>query len=139
MYVDRYVTWAQVLCMCLARIFPQPSAELILKAAPPKFKSRWSRLVGIMDCTECKIQTPTERLAQRATWSDYKSNNTVKYLVVISPSGATVYVSPAFPRRISDPQICHACATYSDADFGSVADVMDCDDKIDIDSDVFDE
>ena len=25
-----------------------------------------------------------------------------------------MYVSPAFPGRISDPQICHACATYAD-------------------------
>ena len=71
------------------------------------------------------MQTASEKLTQRTTWSEYKSNNTVKYLVVISPSGATVYVSPAFPGRISDPQICHACATYSDADFASVADVID--------------
>ncbi len=51
-------------------------------------------------------------MAQRATYSDYKSNNTIKYLVVISPAGATVYVSTGFPGRISDPQICYACATF---------------------------
>jgi hypothetical protein len=60
------------------------------------------------------MQTPSEKMAQRATYSDYKSNNTVKYLVIISPAGATVYVSPAFPGRISDPQICHACAHFTD-------------------------
>jgi len=51
-------------------------------------------------------------MAQRATYSDYKSNNIMKYLVLISPAGATVYVSPGFPGRISDPQICYACATF---------------------------
>jgi hypothetical protein len=110
-----YVAWAMAVAFCLARLFPQPDLELIQKTSPPKFKRLYnSRLVGIIDCTECKMQTPSEKMAQRATWSDYKSNNTVKYLVVISPAGATVYVSPAFPGRISDPQICHACATYAD-------------------------
>ena len=81
--------------------------------------------MGIMDCTEGKTQTPSEKQAQRALWSDYKSNNTVKYLVVMSPCGSTIYVSPAFPGRISDPQICHACATYSEADFAQLDDVLE--------------
>ena len=83
------------------------------------------RLIGIIDCTECRTQTPTEKLAQRALWSDYKSHNTVKYLVVLSPSGATIYVSPAFPGRISDPQICFACATYNEEDPSAIADIIE--------------
>ena len=59
------------------------------------------------------MQTPHEKMAQRATFSSYKSNNTVKYLIIISPAGATVYVSPGFPGRISDPQICQACAEFT--------------------------
>ena len=131
----RYVTWLQVLAFALARLFPQPDEELIWSVAPPKFKKLYSRLVGIIDCTECKTQTPSEKLAQRALWSEYKHNNTIKYLVIVSPSGATVYVSPAFPGRISDPQICHACATYSEADFGAIPDIID---SVDI-QDIFEE
>lgn len=112
--------------MCLARLFPQPDAAILRRNAPRKFIKRFgARLIGIIDCTECRTQTPSEKLAQRALWSDYKSHNTVKYLVVMSPSGATVYVSPAFPGRISDPQICFCCATYSDNDTNSIADVID--------------
>lgn len=83
--------------------------------------------MGIIDCTECKMQTAHNKQAQRATYSDYKSNNTVKYLVVTSPGGATVYVSPAFPGRISDPQICHACATYANVDAAEMSLLLDDD------------
>ena len=71
------------------------------------------------------MQIPSEKMAQRATWSEYKHNNTAKYLVVISPAGATVYVSPAFPGRISDPQICYACATYADLADGEDIEILE--------------
>ena len=92
-----------MLALSLARMFPQPTEELIRRSSPPKFKKLYrSRLMGIIDCTEGKTQTPSEKQAQRALWSEYKSNNTVKYLIVQSPCGSTTYVSPAFPGRISN-------------------------------------
>lgn len=126
LHLFRYVTWLQVLAMCLARLFPQPEAWMLRRNMPAKFRQRFgARLVGIIDCTECRTQTPSEKLAQRALWSEYKSHNTVKYLVVMSPSGATIYVSPAFPGRISDPQICFCCATYSEEDPSAIADLIE--------------
>ena len=120
------MTWIIVLALSLARMFPQPTEELIRRSCPAKFKKLYgSRLMGIIDCTEGKTQTPSDKQAQRALWSDYKSNNTVKYLVVMSPCGSIIYVSPAFPGRISDPQICHACATFSEADFAQLDDVLE--------------
>ena len=111
--VRRYVTWLVNLALCLARLFPQPDADLIKRTSPPKWITLYGgRLVGILDCTECKMQTPFDKMAQRATFSAYKSNNTIKYLIIISPAGATVYCSPGFPGRISDPQICQACADF---------------------------
>jgi len=74
------------------------------------------------------MQISSEKMAQRATWSAYKHNNTVKYLIVISPAGVTIYVSPAFPGRISDPQICYACATYADLADGDEIEVLDSED-----------
>lgn len=109
-----YVTWLNVHACFLARLHPQPNMDLIRRTSPKKWITLYKgRLAGILDCTEMKMQTPFEKMAQRATFSDYKSNNTIKYLVIISPAGATVYVSPGFPGRISDPQICHACAHFS--------------------------
>jgi hypothetical protein len=120
-----YTTWVQVLTLVLHRMFPQPDIDLIKKVSPPKFVKQFrGRLVGIIDCTECRMQTSSEKQAQRATWSEYKHNNTVKYLVVISPAGATIYVSPAFPGRISDPQICYACATYANLEDGQALEIF---------------
>jgi hypothetical protein len=118
--MHRYTTWVNVLALTLARLFPQPDLALIRSTSPRKFLEQYGgRLAGIIDATECKMQTSFDKLAQRATFSEYKHNNTVKYLVCISPAGATVYVSPAFPGRISDPQICWACANYANLDFFS--------------------
>lgn len=36
-----------------------------------------------------------------------------------------MYFSPAFSGRISDPQICHACANSSEADFAQLDDVLE--------------
>ena len=112
-----YVSWLCALCCCLARLFPQPNMDLIRLTSPPKWLKMYrGRMAGIIDCTEMRMQTPFDKMVQRATYSEYKSNNTIKYLVVISPTGATVYVSPGFPGRISDPQICQACATFGGYD-----------------------
>jgi hypothetical protein len=45
---------------------------------------------------------------------------TVKYF--------TIYVSPAFSGRISDPQICYACANYADLADGDEMEVLDSED-----------
>ena len=90
--------------------------------------------MGVIDCTEQKMQTPYDKLAQRATWSEYKSNNANKFLVVISPAGFTVYVSPAFPGRITDVQICHLCAYYHDDNADILQENEETDEEYDIDA-----
>lgn len=62
-----YATWVMVLACVLARIFPQPDEELIRATAPNKFNRMYGgRLMGIIDCTECKMQTAHNKQAQRA-------------------------------------------------------------------------
>ena len=60
---------------------------------------------GAFDATELRMQTPSCPFCQRATWSQYKHHNTVKCLVMCSPCGAVIYVSPGFPGRITDPRL----------------------------------
>jgi len=102
----------------LTRKFPQPTKELIIKSTPNKFHALFgrNRLVGVLDCTECRMQIASNKMAQRATWSAYKHFNSVKFLVIISPCGACIYVSPGFPGRISDNQICDKCINYNEDD-----------------------
>lgn len=66
------------------------------------FKGIYKNTRVIIDCTEVFIERPGNLTARAATWSNYKSNNTLKYLVGITPCGAISFVSRAFGGRTSD-------------------------------------
>ena len=67
----------------------------------------------ILDCTELKIKRPTNPVLQQATYSTYKSANTLKVLVGISPSCLVTHVSEAF------------CGSYSDKVVTAASHVLD--------------
>ena len=52
------------------------------------FKKKWRDAVEIIDCSEVFIERPKNLTARTQTWSNYKHNNTAKYLIDITPSGA---------------------------------------------------
>ena len=54
---------------------------------------------------EFVINTPDSLVRQSATFSDYKSHNTVKCLIGIAPHGHVTFVSPVFEGSASDRQI----------------------------------
>ena len=59
--------------------------------------------VGIIDGTEIFIERPSNLTKQKATWSDYKSHNTAKYLVCMDPfTGVFTFVSLGFSENASD-------------------------------------
>jgi len=91
--------------------FPRLNEDIILKTTPPNVAKKFKNYGGSFDATEMRLQVASdhEPMCQRATWSQYKHGNTVKFLVLTSPAGAVVYVSPGFPGRISDPQLIDAC------------------------------
>ena len=59
----------------------------------------------IADCTELKIQKPSSLKAQTQTYSNYKSTNTLKALVVVDPRGSVIFSSTLFAGAISDKEI----------------------------------
>jgi len=70
-----------------------PSRELINAHMPKGFKDHFPNTRVIIDCTEFFIENPQNLNAQAATYSTYKSHNTYKALVGITPSGSFSYVS----------------------------------------------
>ena len=62
-------------------------------------------LQGIIDCTEFYIETPNRLPSQRSTYSTYKSRNTFKLIVSISPIAHFNFVSNLFSGSISDKEI----------------------------------
>ena len=75
----------------------------------------------ILDCTEIKIDRPSNPTLQQATYSSYKSANTVKVLVGISPSCLVTHVSDAYCGSYSDKAILESSGVLDQLD---VADVV---------------
>ena len=67
----------------------------------------------IVDCTEVFIERATNLLARSQTWSNYKSHNTVKYFIGITPQGTVSFVSRSWGVRVSHKQITQECGILS--------------------------
>ncbi|XP_052100440.1 uncharacterized protein LOC127734547 [Mytilus californianus] len=89
----------------LAFLVQWPDKDNIIKNMPVVFKQSYPRCVSIIDCFEVFIQRPNHLTARAQTWSNYKHNNTIKFLVSITPTGAISFVSKAFGGRTSDKVI----------------------------------
>ncbi|CAC5418439.1 unnamed protein product [Mytilus coruscus] len=89
----------------LAFLVQWPDKDNIIKNMPVVFKQSYPRRVSIIDCLEVFIQRPNHLTARAQTWSNYKHNNTTKFLVSITPTGAISFLSKAFGGRTSDKVI----------------------------------
>jgi len=99
------VTWYDFLFTRLTQLPVWASRETIDKTMPDCFKYQYPYTRVILDCTEIFIEKPSCFRAQSATYSSYKSHNTAKGLVGISPQGAVTFVSDLYGGHTSDRQI----------------------------------
>ena len=72
---------------------------------PKVFKDSYPTTRCIVDATEIFIQTPSNPQAQQITYSSYKNHNTLKALVVVTPSGAISFVIKLYGGTISDREL----------------------------------
>ena len=63
------------------------------------------KCVSIIDCFEVFIEKPTNLKARCETYSSYKSHNTVKFLISITPQGFVSFITKAWTGRTSDKLI----------------------------------
>lgn len=97
-------TWLNLLYHELLFLIKWPTKEQVLYKRPKCFKP-FPRTRVIIDCTEFFIQRPSIPSSQRKTWSSYKSHNTVKLLVAVTPRGSICYLSRLWSGNVSDRQI----------------------------------
>ncbi|XP_068759289.1 uncharacterized protein [Montipora capricornis] len=100
-----FTTWINMLYHVFKDILiAWPTMQQVRRHLPKSFE-KFPRTRVIIDCTEIKIQKPTGPSAQKVTWSNYKSSNTFKLLVGISPTGAFTFVSKLWSGGVSDRHI----------------------------------
>ena len=69
-----------------------PSRDKIKQNLPDSFNGRYENVRGIHDCTELKCEFPKDYQKHSEMYSDYKSHDTFKGLICISPSGWITYL-----------------------------------------------
>lgn len=97
--------WINAMFSNLGFLVKWPSQETVRANMPQIFKELYPRARCIIDCSEIFIERPTAYQARAKTYSNYKSHNTVKFLVGITPNGAISFLSKCWGGRATDKQI----------------------------------
>ncbi|XP_058812701.1 uncharacterized protein LOC131677114 [Topomyia yanbarensis] len=82
-----------------------PSAEDVKRSLPDAFLSQYSSVQSIIDCFGIHVQKCSNPVAQLVTYSQYKSCNTIKYLVSFTPCGLVNFISKGFLGSASKQEI----------------------------------
>ncbi|KAJ8981460.1 hypothetical protein NQ317_000136 [Molorchus minor] len=93
-----------ILASILKNCIKFPASSEIQKNMPICFKGFESTRI-ILDCTEIIIQKPKCLCCRIRCYSQYKSNNTIKFMTGVSPGGLITYVSKCYGGRTSDKAI----------------------------------
>lgn len=108
--VSRYITtWICFLYHHLSELDWMPSVEQVSGTLPCVFKEKFPTTFAIIDGSEIFLETPTDLYMQSSTWSQYKHQNTAKFLVGCTPNGAISYISPLYVGSISDVELTRVC------------------------------
>lgn len=102
-------TLLPVLANSLKKFIVWPSRCMLEKNMPKVFKKNYSRCCCIIDCTEVFMERSSDLTIRAQTWSNYKHNNTIKYLICCTPAGAISYVSDGWGGRASDKLLTLEC------------------------------
>ena len=82
-----------------------PTVEQVKGTLPYAFKDKYPKTYIIIDASEIFIETPTDLEIRSSTWSNYKHNNTAKFLIGCTPNGAVSFVSQLYVGSVSDVKL----------------------------------
>ena len=93
-----------------------PRKEDVLQYYPKCFK-RYKNVIGIIDCTEGILEKSSIIKAQSQIYSAYKSRNTWKKLLCITPAGTISFISKSYGGAASDCFITETCGIVNKLQF----------------------
>ena len=102
-----FITWILFLEKESSFLLPFSTREELLGIPRPHcFKRKsFNNLRAIIDCTELYVEKPCKPSSQRSTYSQYKSSNTFKLLISMSPVLHFNFVSKLYSGSIRDKEI----------------------------------
>ena len=102
------ITWINYLYIQLGLIKIWPDRKIILQNHPEDFHKDYPNTLIIL-----KIQCPSSLVLQSATYSSYKSTNTLKGLVGVDAKGGFMFVSQLYTGTLSDKELVKRCGLLS--------------------------
>ena len=101
---------------------------------PLAFITNFKDVIAIIDCFEIEIAQPSQSSLQALPFSNYKSCNTCKILISVTPNGHIQYISKAYPGHYNDMRIVlesgilstfiHYTSVMADRGFKSLAEIL---------------
>ncbi|XP_046407437.1 uncharacterized protein LOC124172074 [Ischnura elegans] len=95
---------AMVLADCLRPALEWPSKDEVLKRMPKCF-DKFRRVRVVLDCTEVRMSKFRCLRCRISSYSHYKCNHTVKFMIGVTPAGVISFLSEAYGGRASDKKI----------------------------------
>ncbi|XP_037567456.1 uncharacterized protein LOC119448024 [Dermacentor silvarum] len=95
------VSWINFMYIRLCKL-PLWASRAVIDATLPAAFSAYSTTRVILDATEIKCEVPSSLSLQSSSYSAYKSSNTFKGLIGVSPNGLVTFVSELYTGSISD-------------------------------------
>lgn len=97
-----FLTWMSFLYLRLTELPLWLPRDVVDTLMPATFKDKYRSTRVIIDATELRCEVSSSLVTQSGTYSYYKSANTFKGLVGISPNGQLTFVSELFMGSVSD-------------------------------------
>lgn len=100
-----FTTWINQLYKMLTDMPWWPARDIVDSTMPKEFKRKYSKTRVIIDATEIRCEASSSLVLQSGTYLSYKSANTFKGLIGISPNGLVSFVSDLYMGSISDREL----------------------------------
>jgi hypothetical protein len=106
-YFALYISFLRV---WLESEFPLPTEQQLRDACPESFKVAFPtrNIQYIIDAHEQQCEEPSNLMARRTVWSDYKHRTTNKFLGACTPCGACVHASTNYGGKCDDRTLTNA-------------------------------